>query len=141
MFLDASAIVAILKSEPEAAGFLVALEGAKGKVITSSIARYEAVISVAVQMARSRGETHMTVDDATNAEDLVAALLAEIGAREMHVTESIGRTAREAATTYGKVAGHPAQLNMGDCFAYAFAKAFRVPLLYKGGDFRQTDLA
>ncbi len=36
---------------------------------------------------------------------------------------------------------HPAALNMGDCFAYACAKALAVPLLYKGDDFAQTDLA
>lgn len=42
--------------------------------------------------------------------------------------------------TYGKVVGHPAKLNLGDCFAYACAKAIEVPLLYKGDDFVRTDL-
>jgi ribonuclease VapC len=35
---------------------------------------------------------------------------------------------------------HPADLNFGDCFAYACARAYRAPLLYKGNDFAQTDL-
>ena len=42
---------------------------------------------------------------------------------------------------FGKGSGHPAQLNLGDCFAYAMAKQHGVPLLYKGDDFSQTDLA
>ena len=35
---------------------------------------------------------------------------------------------------------HPARLNLGDCFAYACARAYRAPLLYKGGDFVETDV-
>ncbi|TMV67005.1 hypothetical protein FGG78_32595 [Thioclava sp. BHET1] len=53
---------------------------------------------------------------------------------------------RRAATSdvpksYGKMARHPAQLNMGDALAYAAAKALRMPLLYKGDHFLETDLA
>ena len=140
MFLDASVIIAILKCEPEAAGFLAAIEAAKGKVFTSAIARYEAVISLGVQIARVRGEPHMTSDDLEAAEELVSGLLEEIGARDIPMTESIGQMAREAAKTFGKVAGHPAQLNMGDCFAYAAAKAYRITLLYKGSHFTWTDM-
>lgn len=140
MFVDASAIVAIIKGEPEAGGFIAALGSAKGKVLSSPIARFEAVISLAVQMARGRGEQHMTGEDYQAAEELVEELFKTVGIREMHVTESIGRHAREAAATYGKVAGHPAKLNMGDCFSYAMAKAFHVGLLYKGEDFSETDL-
>lgn len=140
MFVDASAIVAILKNEPEAAGFLAALDAAKGKVFCSPIARFEAVVSLAVQMARARGDQHMTATDHEAAERLVNDLLTEAKAREVHITEGMGRDARSAALAYGKVAGHRAQLNMGDCFAYACAKAYHVPLLYKGDDFRDTDL-
>jgi ribonuclease VapC len=49
--------------------------------------------------------------------------------------------AHEAFVTYGKGHGHPAGLNFGDLFSYALAKARCVPLLYKGGDFAQTDIA
>lgn len=41
---------------------------------------------------------------------------------------------------YGKGTGHPAQLNMGDCFAYAMAEIHGVPLLFKGNDFTMTDI-
>jgi ribonuclease VapC len=48
--------------------------------------------------------------------------------------------AAEAMVRYGKGRGHPAQLNYGDCMAYAVAKVARVPLIYKGNDFAQTDI-
>jgi len=47
----------------------------------------------------------------------------------------------DAHRRYGKSQGHPAQLNMGDCFAYAVAISHRTTLLYKGDDFSKTDLA
>ncbi len=49
--------------------------------------------------------------------------------------------AREAFRRYGKGQGHPARLNFGDCFAYALAKATGEPLLFKGGDFAETDIS
>ncbi len=48
--------------------------------------------------------------------------------------------ALDAFNRFGK-GRHPAQLNMGDCFAYACAKTHGVPLLFKGDDFSQTDIA
>ena len=48
--------------------------------------------------------------------------------------------ARDARRIYGRGTSHPARLNMGDCFAYALAKALNKPLLYKGDDFSQTDV-
>lgn len=53
---------------------------------------------------------------------------------EMHLL------ALNAHQLYGKGTGHPAQLNMGDCFSYAMAKSTSGELLYKGSDFRHTDL-
>lgn len=57
------------------------------------------------------------------------------------VTAEDGETALEAFARYGKGQGHPAQLNMGDCFAYAVARNLRTMLLFKGDDFSRTDLA
>ena len=56
------------------------------------------------------------------------------------VTEAQARIAREAFRDFGKGSGHPAELNFGDCFAYALAKASGEPLLFKGDDFSHTDL-
>lgn len=49
------------------------------------------------------------------------------------------------STAYGDLLyddkGHPAHLDLGDCFAYALAKAMSKPLLFKGDDFSHTDVA
>ena len=49
-------------------------------------------------------------------------------------------SAYAAFIAYGKGSGHPAQLNFGDLFAYALAKARGLPLLFKGDDFSHTDI-
>jgi ribonuclease VapC len=56
------------------------------------------------------------------------------------VTEEQARIARTAYRDYGRGSGHPAQLNFGDCFAYALARATGEPLLFKGNDFAHTDI-
>ena len=56
------------------------------------------------------------------------------------VTAEQARIAREAYRDFGKGSGHPARLNLGDCFAYALAKDKAEPLLFKGDDFRHTDV-
>ncbi|MEM0898936.1 MAG: type II toxin-antitoxin system VapC family toxin [Pseudomonadota bacterium] len=48
--------------------------------------------------------------------------------------------AKDARRQFGRGSGHPAQLNMGDCFAYALAKKLSKPLLFKGNDFSHTDV-
>ena len=56
------------------------------------------------------------------------------------VTSEQAHVARAAYRDFGKGSGHPAQLNFGDCFAYALAKATGEPLLFKGDDFGFTDI-
>jgi ribonuclease VapC len=56
------------------------------------------------------------------------------------VTESQARIARAAYRDFGKGSGHRAGLNHGDCFAYALARELDEPLLFKGDDFRHTDI-
>ena len=48
--------------------------------------------------------------------------------------------ASEAFAKFGRATGHSAKLNFGDCLAYAVATALRAPLLFKGQDFRRTDV-
>ena len=57
------------------------------------------------------------------------------------VTEQHARIAREAYRDFGKGSGHPAGLNFGDCFSYALAKTTGEELLFKGEEFKYTDLA
>jgi ribonuclease VapC len=56
------------------------------------------------------------------------------------VTSEQTDLARQAHVRFGKGGGHVAQLNFGDCFAYALAKVLDAPLLFKGEDFPHTDL-
>lgn len=56
------------------------------------------------------------------------------------VDRSQTNAAIEAFRRFGKGRGHPARLNLGDCFAYALAKTRDEPLLFKGDDFQHTDV-
>ena len=130
MFVDASAIVAILTREPEADAFADRLEEALSP-ITSAIAIFEAALGI----CRKR---HGSVEEA---EEDVRDFLAVADIRTVAITETEAETALAAFSRYGKGRGHPAQLNMGDCFAYAVAKNHRTALLFKGEDFDKTDIA
>ena len=68
-------------------------------------------------------------------------LLHEVGAQDLPLSASLAQDALKAAAAYGKLVGHPARLNMGDCFACACVKSLGAALLYKGFDFAQTDLS
>ena len=67
------------------------------------------------------------------------ALVANFQLRIAPVTEEQVRIARQAYLDFGR-GNHPAELNFGECFAYALAKAIGEPLLFKGDDFAQTDI-
>ncbi|PVM91208.1 VapC toxin family PIN domain ribonuclease [Caulobacter radicis] len=128
MFVDASAFCAILLGEPEKQVFELRLTAASGAV-TSAVAIWETVRS----LVRAKG---LDVADAE------LEVLSYVGAAEISVVEigsREGSLALDAFARFGKGV-HPAKLNMGDCFAYACAKAHGVPLLYKGGDFALTDI-
>lgn len=139
MFLDASAIVAILGGEPDGPELAGRLNGSKTGFFVSPLVMFEASASLAAKLAR---ETGLPRDAAllAKAETAVREFVTSLGAQEISVSPDIGRKAFEAAQTYSRLVDHSAQLNFGDCFAYACAKAYRIPLLYKGNDFAQTDL-
>ena len=129
LFLDASALVAMLAFEP---GFeaLVLRADQDGNLLTSAIARWEA----------SRALARLWNDDAGRAEKELGDYLATYGVATVPIGEAEVSLALEAHRKYGK-GNHDARLNMGDCFAYACAKAHGAKLLYKGNDFALTDLA
>ena len=78
---------------------------------------------------------------AVKVRELVDAFIEGLGARSIVIDDASSETALDGMTTYGKVVAHPADLNFGDCFAYATAKRHHVKLLYKGEDFTLTDMA
>jgi ribonuclease VapC len=127
--VDASAIVAILTGEAEDAALMTALERAES-ALTSPIAIYEAALG----LCRRR---HSSVAEAEN--DVMEFLAAaRIGVAA--VEPAAAQAALAAFARYGKGGRHPAQLNLGDCFAYGQAKALNAQLLYKGADFSMTDI-
>ncbi|MER8640272.1 type II toxin-antitoxin system VapC family toxin [Mesorhizobium sp. M1365] len=142
MFVDASVIVAILNEEPGAEELEKRLAAATGPLYVSPLVRFEAVQGLARAAAEAiQKNTKPTPDMLARARDTVDAFITEVAGKEIMISGDIGNRAIEASMKYGKAVGHKADLNFGDCFAYACAKAHRFPLLYKGNDFSQTDLA
>lgn len=138
MFLDASVMVAVIAREANYEAFEKKLTEHSGPLYVSAFAYFEAAQGIARIAAAG---LKPNADQLAEAGKAVDDLLGGHSVRFVEVTAEIGRVAVVASATYGKVVGHPADLNMGDCFAYACAKSLNVPLLYKGRDFAQTDLA
>ena len=129
MFIDASALVAILLKESDADTLLSRVEAADERV-TSPVAVYETVVALMREHRLSR----------VVAEQQIRAFFAATGLEVIPITDEIGRAALDAFDRYGKGRGHPARLNMGNCFAYGAAMTLGVPLLFKGDDFAETAL-
>lgn len=129
MFVDSSAIVAILTAEEDADRLADRIEAADAPV-TSAIAIFEAALGI----CRKR---YATVEEAR---DDVRAFLEAAGIEVVSIAGAEAEAALLAFSRYGKGRGHPAQLNMGDCFAYAVARTRDIPLLYRENDFSQTDI-
>jgi ribonuclease VapC len=126
VIIDTSALIAILRAEPDAADFAEAIETATSRRM-SAVSFLEAAVVM--------DSAHDPVVS-RRFDELCAT--AEI--RIEPVTEDEARTARQAYRDFGKGSGHPAGLNFGDCFAYALAGRTGEPLLFKGKDFIHTDL-
>jgi ribonuclease VapC len=128
MFVDSSALTAMLTDESDARQLLARLQNARTR-ITSPLAVWETVIAV----GRILGLEVKSAQEAV--EEFLA--IAEIAVTP--VPAEARAAAIDAYDRYGK-SRHPAALNFGDSFAYACASLARVPLLYKGDDFAQTDI-
>jgi len=140
MFVDASALVAVLTEEPGWEELLARITAEKGDICISPLVRFETVLAVA-RIQAGRGGIAVSAATLSKAQEAVDTFLAEIAVENIDLTAETGTAALDAAQRYGKVVRHPARLNLGDCFAYACAKQLGLPLLYKGGDFARTDLA
>lgn len=126
MIVDTSAIIAIVRIEPERPLLFQAL--AKARSIRISAGSW---VELGVVLARRR-------DAAMDAE--LERLLRTYRLQIAPVTEMQAKLAWAAYRTFGVGSGHAARLNFGDCFAYALAKERGEPLLFKGGDFAATDI-
>lgn len=125
MIVDASAILAVLFDEPEKAQFRDLLLMTP-ELAMSPVNYLEASVRADDKRHPGKGRE-------------LDALLAGFGIQMVAVNAEQAKFAREAYKTFGK-GNHPAKLNLGDCFAYALSKARSEPLLFKGEDFRKTDV-
>ena len=128
MFADASALCSMLTDETDARDLLETMRCFE-KRITSPLAIWETVIAVA-------RITNFSIRDTQR---IVTEYLVLLNIQVLPVVPEISALAVEAFDRYGK-GRHPADLNFGDCFSYACARHYRVPLLFKGGDFVHTDI-
>ena len=126
MIIDTSALIAILRAEPDAGEMARAIERAQIRRIS----------------AANWLETAVVID---GSRDPVASRRFDelVQTAELHVEPVTGdqaRIARDAYRDFGKGSGHKAGLDFGDCFAYALAKSTGEDLLFKGNDFGHTDI-
>jgi ribonuclease VapC len=139
--VDASVIVAILNEEPGFEELEKRLEAARPRLYVTPLVRFEAVAGIVkTELKRTNYKANRHKLAAT-VRGLVDSFIEGIGARMIVIDNAIGEGALDAMAQYGKMVAHPADLNFGDCFAYATAKTHRLPLIYKGNDFSLTDLA
>jgi ribonuclease VapC len=127
MIVDSSAVVSMVRSEPDANYFVKTIVNGGG----------------AIMSAGNYLETSIVID--SDRDPVVSArldaIMKKLDIDIAPVTASQARLARQAYRDFGKGSGHKAQLNYGDCFAYALAIERGEPLLYKGDDFAQAGLA
>jgi len=126
MVIDTSVLLAILQDEPERRAFNEAIESADSRKM-SAVNFVETSIVVEVRYG---------AEGLRDMDRFVERAAIEVAPVDLEQA----REARLAFSRFGK-GRHPAGLNFGDCFAYALARVLGEPLLYKGGDFSQTDIA
>jgi ribonuclease VapC len=125
MVIDTSALLAILKVEPEALAMITRLSQAGPKRISTAT-----LLETRLVIEGQIGEAGQAELDRL----LAAAAITSVPLQEPHVLWAL-----EGWRRYGK-GRHPAALNFGDCFSYGLARSLQVPLLFKGDDFAATDL-
>ena len=141
LFVDASVVVAILAEEEDASSLIDRLEQHGGPYYVSAVVRMEATLSLTRRLAGAAGRdkpaTHEMMETARR---LVDQFISDLDCKEAMISGDVGSKALDAAQQYGKIMNHPAKLNMGDCFTYACARAYRTRIAFKGDDFSYTDL-
>jgi ribonuclease VapC len=129
VFVDTSAIVAMIASEPDADTFSSKLETTTASKITGAHVLLEATMRLSSLLGLSPA----------TADEIVTHLLREAQVDIVPISEDIAHLAVAAFERYGKGRGHPAKLNFGDCLSYACAASRGATILFKGNDFAHTD--
>lgn len=126
MIVDTSAIMAVVLAEPDAATFADALAASVPKSMSAG-----SLVELGVVL------THRADP---SIEEAAVQLLRSAQIEIVPVTATLAHLGWRGYREYGRAAKHPADLNFGDCFAYALAKERGEPLLFKGDDFKHTDV-
>ncbi len=130
MIIDSSAVVAVVQDEPVGPAVLAALRAARRSGSPTSLSSATFVELGVVVDGRRNPVLSRRVDD----------LLRDAAVDVVPFDADQARVARQAYRDFGKGSGHPARLNLGDCFSYALASVRREPLLFVGDDFTHTDV-
>lgn len=125
MIVDTSALLAVLFGEKDAETYARAISEAEVCLISAAT-----FVEVSIVVESETGDAGSRQWD---------SFLRTASMRVEPVTEEQAHAARQAWSDFGK-GRHPAGLNFGDCFPYALAKISGEPLLFKGQDFRKTDI-
>jgi ribonuclease VapC len=126
MVLDSSAIIAWIQAEREADAIMHAIVGAP----SLSMSAFNIFETKTVLSRRFPGPGLEQFE----------AMLEELELRVVPFDTNQAAIAFDAYLRFGRGSGHPAQLNLGDCAAYALARSLNLPLLFKGNDFVHTDV-
>ncbi len=124
--VDTSALIAITNHEPERSAFLGVLAAEERRMISAVTLRETRMVIFA--RCRQAG-----IDRFDEWGDVMPLEVVPFDANQ-------AAAAFAAFATYGKGLHTSAKLNFGDCASYALAKTLDIPLLYKGDDFKHTDL-
>jgi ribonuclease VapC len=125
LILDTSAVLAVLFAEPDAALYAKAISEAGSLRISAAN-----FVEVSIVVEAQAGDGGVRQCD---------TFFRRAGITIEPVTEEQALLARQGFSDFGK-GRHPAGLNFGDCFAYALSRSADEPLLFKGKDFRRTDV-
>ena len=130
IFVDTSALIAILAEEPDAAKFAAKIE-AEAECISGGACRSRSIDATGDDLRADADDGRRTVTRA----------LHEAGIAVVPMTKTSPMLAVAAFERYGKGRKSRAGLNFGDCLSYACAKVHGARLLFKGADFAHTDIA
>ena len=123
--LDSSILVAIIKGEQDADRFLPLLAAEDCAIGAPTLVEARAWCTINLAQRTSRW---------------LEEFIDREGVSVVPFTREMADVATQAFATFARASGHPARLNFGDCIAYAVSAVMRAPLLFKGGDFGQTDV-
>ena len=126
MIVDSSALIAVLRQEADASMFTEALASVKYRYLSAP----GYLETCMVHVGRKGAEAQVDVDE----------LLRDARIQILPFRSEHANVAVSAFVKFGKGRGHRAQLNFGDCISYAVSKVEAMPLLFKGDDFRLTDV-